>query len=456
MLAASAISGLLLSWWLTLLVVVVVAWFVPHFPALLPASIWAAWFLGAYAFLFKVSVLAGLLAMLLLVFPSLLAARVRRFRPGLLCLNFAVPMLLSFVGLSWVSPGIAFVGVLDGVVARAGVVGVEMLLAVVAVFTYRVSTRQGATPFAVSVSLALVVALGLALVPVPPAEPDSLVLDAAVVQPQKTMLASLGAGDDLASAMGALMAEPTGLDVAVLPEALTSEIVLDRSPERSSLTGVSDRLGGAVLVTGFVDSALGRNSVLVSRGGIDLARYDKRNLVPGTERRFDWLPVAGSWSSFSPGRASPQPTSAGSWSLGAMICYDLGDATLARVYRDAGAGMLTVSSSVRKLGWQVGMQQVFLARARALESGLPVLLSSRGGPSSIVQSDGSVYQNSRATVVRTEVVLGSAGAPASSWWAYTCFVLLMVVSSIPSRLRFRIRRCCASVTRHTSRRNLGR
>jgi apolipoprotein N-acyltransferase len=273
-----------------------------------------------------------------------------------------------------------------------------------------------------------------------PATSDAEGLRVGFVQTDRPGVSSLLFGqEDLGVALGMLLDHEQMFDLVVLPEAVTASELEAGSPELASVQGVSREVGDAVLAVGVVDRRTERNSLRLLSSSADLGRYDKVNLVPGSERKFSWLPGFDDWMGFERGSGPVIVTGPG-FRAGALICYDIGDSSMVRGYALAGADVLLLSSSTGRLADQVGAQQLLVARVRALESGLPVALSSRGGPSALVSADGSLLDpvERHATGVGAGVLIGGSRAPFDPLWPQllfgAVFVLLLGVT-LSSRRR---------------------
>lgn len=197
------------------------------------------------------------------------------------------------------------------------------------------------------------------------------------------------------------LAERHQPDVIVWPEALVTS---SEQPLREWLTRHSGLLQQRALVIGAViedTPASGEASSrkvtnsLLAYGVTGSGRYDKRELVPMTERWPDsgpW-PMLAAWANaqpwVQPGAALQAPLKLAEQTVGASICYE--DA-FPHIYQDlpASVGWLINSSND---GWfartpVMPAQHLALSRLRALEQQKPLVRAANIGPSAILDAWG--------------------------------------------------------------------
>ncbi|WP_116948947.1 carbon-nitrogen hydrolase family protein [Jiangella endophytica] len=194
----------------------------------------------------------------------------------------------------------------------------------------------------------------------------------------------LGAVSANLDAMAALAREAAGADLVVFPECAVTGYPFSRASAlevASPADGpVAEALGslaaslGVHLAAGVIESAGAQLYDALSLFGPDgarLATYRKAHLF-STER-----------SVYQPG-AGPVvvPTALGT--LGLTICYDLIFPEYVRALADAGATLIVNATNWITDDWQSGMgwdgsMVRSLARVRALENGVPVVMSCLAG-----------------------------------------------------------------------------
>lgn len=186
-------------------------------------------------------------------------------------------------------------------------------------------------------------------------------------------LARLGAASDGAP-----------VDLVVWPEsALAAPLPANLSSLRTA-TGALD--AGAFLLLGAPRteardgaSSLFNSAVLVAADGRLLAAHDKTRLVPVAESRRE-----------TPG-AHPRVLGLGEQRVGALICYELVFADVARALVRDGAGLLVNLSNDEWFGTTRGAEQHFAAAViRAIETRRPLLRATNTGVTAAVDAWGRV------------------------------------------------------------------
>jgi predicted amidohydrolase len=242
----------------------------------------------------------------------------------------------------------------------------------------------------------------------------------------------LPAGElDVEAAVEAVVAAigaATGLaDLVVLPELATTRYDLRRhlhdvapQPGDETFARITEaaRAAGVVAVVGFAERVGDRtynSAAVIDSDGSPAGVVRKAHLFAG-ERKV-----------FAPGDAiAPVPTSIGV--LGVLICFDLEIPEVARTLALAGAELL-VACSANMEGYE-RYQEVY-TRSRAMENGLPLVLSNWVGPgprftflgqSTVVSAQGDVLVDAGLAVgsVDAEVALAHITAidPELDYLAY--------------------------------------
>ncbi|WP_010541793.1 apolipoprotein N-acyltransferase [Dietzia alimentaria] len=212
-------------------------------------------------------------------------------------------------------------------------------------------------------------------------------------------------------------------------------------PENASdISPISDRLAGAqismlsrrldapilvgtVLPTGQEREATNSYLVWDGNSGTPVTdRHDKRFIQPFGE----WLPlrapieklfpIARSAGHFVPGDGDGL-VHAGGVNLGVAICFEVAFDSAARVPVAQGAQILTVPTNNATFGRSpMTYQQLAMSRVRAVEHHVPVVISATSGVSAIIESDGTVQQETgifEPAVLAAQIEVGGAGTVAT-------------------------------------------
>ncbi len=189
------------------------------------------------------------------------------------------------------------------------------------------------------------------------------------------------------------------VDVLLWPEAASDLNPLESGPAARILDDVTDA-ADAPLITGTITERDGRifNTSLLwenGEGAVDL--YDKRHPVPFGEYvpdRAFWEPFAPSLigliqREYTPGTTDPI-VEVGGVRVGLDICFDIvDDALIAESVRD-GAQVLFAQTNNADFGQtDENLQQLAIARIRALETGRALVNVSTVGTSAVLAPDGS-------------------------------------------------------------------
>jgi len=194
-------------------------------------------------------------------------------------------------------------------------------------------------------------------------------------------------------------------DVVIWPENST-----DIDPGLDPLTyatisGAVNAIGRPVLVGAVLQNPLRNAGQLWLPGRGPVAIYVKRQLVPfgevipfrGLLDKFTSLPSLQPVN-FTPGH-SAVVFRIGKIRLGDVICYEVGFDNLVASEVTAGANLLTVQTNDAdfELDGQLGetLQQLDMARIRAIEYDRAVVVASTTGVSAIIAPDGSLIAHSR-------------------------------------------------------------
>lgn len=244
-------------------------------------------------------------------------------------------------------------------------------------------------------------------------------------------------------------------DVVVWPEGATDiDPIVDANAARA-FDSVGELLG-APLLSGDItqDGDIWHNSSILWEDGRSVAQYDKRHPVPFGEYvplRSLLEPLAPSLigligREYTPGTNSPVLNIDGVLA-GANICFDIVDDALMVQTADDGARIVFAQSNNADFGQtDESVQQLAIARIRAMELGRSVVVISTVGQSAIITADGatldSVPRYTAAAMVDA-VPLSSQRTPATSlmlplpWTAGLAALALLVVAGVLGRPRRR-------------------
>lgn len=188
------------------------------------------------------------------------------------------------------------------------------------------------------------------------------------------------------------------VDLVVWPENSADLDPLRNSASAAALDRVTERMR-APLITGTitVDGADFYNSILLWKQGQGaVAQYDKIHPVPFAE----YLPDRDFWYPLAPGLLSliPRDYTLGTRSnvldidgvaAGIAICFDIVDDNLIRQMVAGGANIILAPTNNADFGrTDESVQQLAIARLRAIETGRSVVNASTVGTSAIIAPDG--------------------------------------------------------------------
>jgi apolipoprotein N-acyltransferase len=207
-------------------------------------------------------------------------------------------------------------------------------------------------------------------------------------------------------------------DLVIWPENSTDIDPSTSPPTRQAIQAAVDAIGRPVLVGAVLDHPVRNSGQLWLPGRGPVQAYIKRQLVPFGEV----IPFRGVLSKFisliklQPVDFTPGHRAVvfriGKIRLGDVICYEVGFDNLVSSEVAAGANLLTVQTNDAdfELDGQTGetLQQLAMARIRAVEHDRAVVVVSTTGVSAIIAPDGSVIASShtwRQTVLEARVPL---------------------------------------------------
>lgn len=189
------------------------------------------------------------------------------------------------------------------------------------------------------------------------------------------------------------------VDLVVWPENASDLDPLKVSQSASALDRVTERVG-APLVTGTIttDGDDVFNSLLLWRNGDGAVdQYDKIHPVPFAEYIPDrdfWFPLAPDLLSLIPRDYTVGTRDnlfdIGAFEAGLAICFDIVDDNLVRQMIDGGAEIILAPTNNADFGRSdESVQQLAIARLRAIETGRSVVNASTVGTSAIIDPHGS-------------------------------------------------------------------
>jgi len=316
-------------------------------------------------------------------------------RVGLSQAESPIAPVFSWLGVS----GTSFVMVL---LAAVGLAGAQEALRLRRAFR---GSREAAR-LALRTGLALVAGLGvLVAVPIFPTAPAGSIRVAAVQGVGKTAYFDVREpGENLAAQVQAtLPVLDDDLDVVLWPEG-GSDLDPERVEYARAVFDTISRAASAPLVSGTITARQGatgeeyfNTSVVWNAGSGAGDHYDKKHPVPFGE----YVPDRSFWRQFAPdlidliGReytpgTTDQVLDVNGVLAGASICFDIVDDALQRAAIREGAEVLFAQSNNGDFGRTAeGLQQLAIARIRAIETGRAVVNISTVGTSAIILPDGS-------------------------------------------------------------------
>ena len=253
-------------------------------------------------------------------------------------------------------------------------------------------------PAAVLALLALIVPL------YPTAYRGSTTISAVQANTRSGLFDEVSPGDNLAKNVDATLKfvrNPT--DLVVWPENAADLDPLESAYAMNVLTSLSDRYQAPFLVGTITKNASGQyfnSSLLISQGTVR-AQYDKVHPVPFAEympaRDFfhalvpDLVDMV--WRDYTPGTRNNVVT-AGRARLGLAICFDIVDDQLIYNMLVNQADVIVAQTNNADFGTTVEhLQQLDIARLRAIETGRYVVNVSTVGTTAVIAPDGSLSQS---------------------------------------------------------------
>lgn len=288
-----------------------------------------------------------------------------------------------------------------GLVAWVGVSGLSFLLAWVCALTVQVM-RQPASQYRIVRGVLPVglVAILLSVPAFPVVESGSMRVAAVQGNADAGLFASNAPGQILNDHLAST--EPLygeDVDLVVWPENAADLNPLTNSQSAATLNEVTRQMN-APLVTGTITSDGKRiyNSLLLWDNGLGaISQYDKVHPVPFAEYIPDrdfWYPLAPELFSLIP-RDFTIGTRANVFDIdgimaGLAICFDIVDDNLVRQMIADGANIILAPTNNADFGrTDESVQQLAIARMRAIETGRSVVNISTVGTSAIIAPDGS-------------------------------------------------------------------
>ncbi|MFT4123588.1 MAG: apolipoprotein N-acyltransferase [Microbacteriaceae bacterium] len=319
---------------------------------------------------------------------------------GLWTLREGVSAVFPFGGFAWGRIGYSQAdGPLAGLlpwVGTSGVTFVVVLLVAAAMQLPRAARRLPAATALAALATALVLVPGY-----PVASAGSLRVAAVQGDGRAGYFDRAASGELLEAQYRAtlpLIREGADVDVVVWPEGGS-----DLDPETDDLAAAAfDAVSGALdapLVSGVITTRGDEtyNSSIVWQHGLGVTdRYDKRHPVPFGEYvplRSLIEPLVPSLIDLIGREYTPGSTDAvalvGRVTVGLNICFDIVDDALLRETVDDGAQLILAQSNNADFGdSDESLQQLQIARARALETGRSVVVVSTVGTSAVIAPDG--------------------------------------------------------------------
>ena len=269
---------------------------------------------------------------------------------------------------------------------------------------------------AVAAAAAIAVPLAGALLPVDGASPGQRTAEVAAVQgnvPHATNLPDLWRATTVtqnhAAATDRLAAQVTAgraaaPDLVVWPENSTDQDPADNPLIFNTIAAAVSSIRAPVLVGAVLQNPVRNAGQLWLPGRGPVAVYLKRRLVPfgeiipfrGLLNKITTLPSTLQPVNFTPGHR-PVVFHLGNIRLGDVICYEVGFDGLVSSEVAAGANLLAVQTNDAdfELDGQTGetLQQLAMARIRAIEHDRSVIVASTTGVSAIIAPDGTLLRS---------------------------------------------------------------
>lgn len=284
--------------------------------------------------------------------------------------------------------------------AWVGISGVTFLMVFLTAVAIEAARVAGLGPLA-RLAAPVGVAAALLVVPTFPTTPSGTMTVAAVQGNGKAGYFDGSSADELLAAQLSAT-EPlfgTPVDVVVWPEGTTYRDPLTDQTTTAVFDYVSERMNAPLIAQGVSerDGRYYNTAVLWKHGEGAVDFYDKRHPVPFGE----YIPDRAFWRPFAPDlidlvqrEYTPGTTDAvfdvNGTVVGINICFDIVDDQILRESVADGAEIIFASSNNADFGMtDESVQQLAIARIRAMELGRTVVVISTVGTSAIIAPDGS-------------------------------------------------------------------
>lgn len=305
-------------------------------------------------------------------------------------------------GFSWGRTGMAQVsGPLAGFASWVGIAGLSLIVSWLTVTLVRllvVSTRRRVAPFGIA---AAVTVLAIVMPLYPSVSSGTLNISAIQGNTKSGLFDNVNPGDNLEKNVETtLRFAKAPVDLVVWPE---NGADVDPSRDAQALTTISTlsrKYSAPFLVGTITKSTAGQyfnSSLLISDNSI-VAQYDKVHPVPFAEympaRDFfhalvpDLVDMV--WRDYTPG-SRPNTMVVDGAKIGLAICFDIVDDQLMYDLEHDGAQVVIAQTNNADFGNTVEhLQQLDIARMRAIETGKYVVNVSTVGTTAVINSQGTV------------------------------------------------------------------
>ncbi|MBE7324273.1 apolipoprotein N-acyltransferase [Nocardioides sp. Y6] len=218
-------------------------------------------------------------------------------------------------------------------------------------------------------------------------------------------------------------------DLVVWPENSTAVDPFEDAEARAGIVAAVGSIDAPILVGAMVDGPTARHvlnqGVLWEQDGHTGARYTKRHPVPFGE----YIPARGLLGRLSPRLEriprdmlrgnSTSPLQIGDTLVAVAICYDVAyDDVIPAQVREGAQIAVVQTSNASFTGTAQPQQQLTITRARALETGRSIAVSSTNGVTAGIAPDGRVIARAplrRTTVLTMDLPLHHTLTPAVRW-----------------------------------------
>jgi apolipoprotein N-acyltransferase len=290
--------------------------------------------------------------------------------------------------------------------AWVGASGVSFVVALIAALLVQAVREPLLPPIRRAVLPVLVTVVAIAMPTWPVASTGSITVAAVQGNSDAGLFAQRDRGDILDDHLQATVPIlDESVDLIVWPENAADLNPLDYPQSAGVLDYVTEELDAPMVVGTITDDGQGRvfNSLLLWEPGEGaVAQYDKIHPVPFAEylpdREF-WYPFAPSLFDMvprdysigeRPNVMSIELADGSTVRAGVAICFDIVDDSLLRQMSDGGAQIILAPTNNADFGQsQESVQQLAIARLRAIEYGRTVVNTSTVGTSAIITPDGA-------------------------------------------------------------------